>query len=263
LLETFGKGFVCPRRIRAFMLKTAPFLFVLLFTRCISYVPLSYHGSGSSLTAKIEAKEATMYLQHINHQYQHLVFDFEVNNQSSDTVALAPEQISYYFSATRFSKKEFNQLEDGVSTLRLNKSRFARSTTEVHELFQRKEKSRANVGAIFTLISVGLIIYDETKDNSDSRKRYLSEKDVRQAATRDAIVTAGLLAADIANKSTEQAQTESYYLPFEIFREGKIEPNAKRRGKIFLPAEETLTYLRIIVPFANKQFVFDFKQKGS
>jgi hypothetical protein len=183
------------------MLKTAPFLFVLLFTRCISYVPLSYHGSGSSLTAKIEAKEATMYLQHINHQYQHLVFDFEVNNQSSDTVALAPEQISYYFSATRFSKKEFNQLEDGVSTLRLNKSRFARSTTEVHELFQRKERSRATVGAIFTLISVGLIIYDETKDNSDSRKRYLSEKDVRQAATRDAIVTAGLLAADIANKS--------------------------------------------------------------
>lgn len=234
-----------------------------LTSACTSFVPLSYHGTGSSAMAKIEASEATMYLYHMDNQYQHLVFDLEVNNHNPYTVPLSPEQISYYFSATRFPLREFNDVDSTASVIRLRRKRFAKSNAEVHDLFQQKERSRATVGAIFTLVSVGLVLYDAAQDRKDSQKRHYTEKDVRHAATREAIVQAGLMAADIANQSAQQAQTNSYYLPFEIFTEGNIEALGKKRGKIFLPAEEVLTYLRIIVPFDNKEFVFDFKQKGN
>ena len=229
---------------------------------CSSFVPLSYHGAGSSATAKVEASEATMYLQHIENQYQHLVFDLEVDNHNGYAVPLSPEQISYYFSATRFPLRQFNDVDSATSVIRLRKKRFAKSNAEMHDLFHQKERSRATVGAIFTLVSVGLVLYDAAQDRKDSQKRHYTEKDVRHAAAREAIVQAGFIAADIASQSAQQSQTNSYYLPFEIFTEGNIEALASKRGKIFLPAEEVLTYLRVIVPFDNKEFVFDFKQKG-
>lgn len=242
-----------------------PFKFLVigvLVTGCTSFVPLSYHGAGSSATAKIAANEATMHLQYVDHQYQHLVFDLEIANHSAYAVPLLPEQISYYFSATRFPLRQFNAVDSTTSVIRLRRKRFAKSNAEVHDLFQRKERSRATVGAIFSLVSVGLVLYDAAQDRADSQKRHYTEKDVRHAATREAIVQAGFIAADIANQSAQQAQTNSYYLPFEIFTEGNIEPSASKRGKIFLPAQEVLTYLRVIVPFDHKEFVFDFKQKG-
>jgi hypothetical protein len=175
-------------------------------------------------------------------------------------VPVLPEQISYYFSETRFPLEQFNDVDSTTSVIRLRKKRFAKSNSEVYTLFQQKERNRANVGAIFTLLSVGLILYDAAQDRKDSQKRYYTEKDVRHAATREAIVQAGLIATDIANQSAQQAQFNSYNLPFEIFTEGNIEALGKKRGKIFLPVEEMLSYLRIIVPFDNKDFVFDFKK---
>ncbi|MFM7850747.1 MAG: hypothetical protein ACKO96_02240 [Flammeovirgaceae bacterium] len=242
-------------------IKTSPLLVVwALATSCTSFVPLSYHGAGSSTTAKIEANEATMHLQHLDIQYQHLIFDLEVTNHNAYPVPVLPEQISYYFSATRFPLKQFNDVDSTTSVIRLRKKRFAKSNSQVWDLFQQKERSRATVGAIFTLVSVGLVLYDAAQDRKDNQKRHYTEKDVRHAATREAIVQAGLIAADIASQSAQQAQSNSYNLPFEIFTEGSIEALGKKRGKIFLPAEEMLAYLRIIIPFDNKEFVFDFKK---
>lgn len=258
-----GKRFVS---FTAMLLRKYAIQFLLicgLASGCTSFVPLSYHGAGSPATAKIEASEATMYLQHLETQYQHLVFDLEINNHNPYAVPLSPEQISYYFSATRFPLRQFNDVDSATAVIRLRKKRFAKSNAEVHDLYQQKERSRATVGAIFTLVSVGLVLYDAAQDQKESHKRHYTEKDVRHAATREAIVQAGLMVADIANQSAQQAQTNSYYLPFEIFTEGNIEALGKKRGKIFLPTEEILTYLRIIVPFDNKEFVFDFKQKGN
>lgn len=95
-----------------------------LTSACTSFVPLSYHGAGSSATAKIAATEATMYLQHMDNQYQHLVFDLEITNHNSYAVPLVPEQISYYFSATRFPLRRFNDVDSTASVIRLRRKRF-------------------------------------------------------------------------------------------------------------------------------------------
>ncbi|MFM8741617.1 MAG: hypothetical protein ACKOC0_15650 [Cytophagales bacterium] len=145
---------------------------VSLVTRCTSFVPLSYHGQGSSATAKIAATEATMHLQHMDNQYQHLVFDLEITNHNSYAVPLAPEQISYYFSATRFPLRQFNDVDSTTAVIRLRKKRFAKSNAEVHELFQQKERSRATVGAIFTLVSVAWCSMMQPKTERDSQKRH-------------------------------------------------------------------------------------------
>jgi hypothetical protein len=101
------------------------------------------------------------------------------------------------------------------------------------------------------------------KDAEDRKKQNYTEKDARQATTRNALVTAGFIAADLAKVSNQKAQEESHYLPNEIFSEGKIDSLSRKRGKIFLPQGEDLRYLRIILPIENKEYIFDFKRKGT
>jgi hypothetical protein len=112
-------------------------------------------------------------------------------------------------------------------------------------------------------IYVGLAVYDDVKDAEDRKKKSYTEKDARQAATRNALVTAGFIASDLAEAVNQKAQEESYYLPYEIFSEGKIDSLSRKRGKIFLPQGEDLRYLRIVLPIENKEYIFDFKRKGA
>jgi hypothetical protein len=235
----------------------------LLLIGCSPYVPLSYNGPGSSTLAKIEAREATIFLEHIDTKYQHNIFDLEVINNDSASLYFSPQQISFYFSDERFPRREKNlqQNEMPTSSIRLKRKFFVRSPREVQELFQQKERQRATASVVFSLISVGLSIYDNVQDAKDKNKTNFTKKDVQRAATREAIVAAGFLAADIAEQAKVNAQTESYYLPFELFKEGEISSCEKRRGKIFLSSGEALRYLRIIIPICNKEYIFDFKKK--
>ncbi len=234
---------------------------MLQLAACTSYVPLSHSPSTPVLRAQLEEPEVKIYLQHLENKYQHYVFDLEIDNQGSEAVYLSPQQISFYFSEHHFPRREHT--EDGEKFTRLKRKQFVRRPIEVKQLYEQKERSRAAAATVFALVSVGMMVYDEAKDAKDRSRSHVTEKDVLRAATRDALVSVAMMATDIAQKSTEQAQEDSYFLVNEIFREGKIETCQKKRGKIFLPVGEGLRYLRMIVPIENKEYIFDFKHKGT
>lgn len=240
------------------------YVFIALIVQlagCASYVPLSHSSTAPVLRARLEEPDVKIYLQHLENKYQHYVFDLEIDNQGSEAVYISPQQISFYFSDQRFPRKE--QYEDGEKYMRLKRKLFVRRPIEVKELYEQKERSRAAVATVFALVSVGMMVYDEAKDAKDRSRTHVTEKDVVRAATRDALVSLAFTAADIAQKSTQQAQEDSYFITNEIFTEGKIEACQRKRGKIFLPVGERLRYLRMIVPIENKEYIFDFKHKGT
>jgi hypothetical protein len=104
----------------------------------------------SRAAAKIEASEATLYLQHIEPQYQHLVFDLEVNHHNAYAVPVSPWQISYQFSATRFLLRKFNDVNSGIPVIRLRRKRFAKSNSEVHDCLN-KRKAAVQWLALFSI----------------------------------------------------------------------------------------------------------------
>ncbi len=228
---------------------------------CTSYVPLSHSYSTPVMRAQLEVPEAKIYLQHLENKYQHYVFDLEIDNQGSEAIYLSPQQISFYFSDHRFPRRELT--EEGEKYMRLKRKLFVRKPVEVKELYEQKERSRAATATVFALVSVGMMVYDEVKDSKDRSRSHVTEKDVVRAATRDALVSISITATDIAQKSAQQAQEDSYFLVNEIFTEGKIEACQRKRGKIFLPVGEGLRYLRMVVPIENKEYIFDFKHEGT
>ncbi|MBI3219124.1 MAG: hypothetical protein HYZ44_06410 [Bacteroidetes bacterium] len=234
---------------------------MLHLAACTSYVPLPHSSTTPILRARLEEPDVKIYLQHLENKYQHYVFDLEIDNQGSEAIYLSPQQISFYFSDQRFPRRELT--EEGEKYKRLKRKQFVRKPIEVKELYEQKERSRATVATVFALVSVGMMVYDEAKDAKDRSRSHVTEKEVVRAATRDALVSIALTATDIAQKSTQQAQEDSYFLTNEIFTEGKIEACQRKRGKIFLPVGEGLRYLRMIVPIENKEYIFDFKHKGT
>jgi hypothetical protein len=238
-------------------------LFVVV-AGCASYVPINYVGSTSSTQEKIEATGINLYLQHVGAKYQHYVFDLAVVNKGKESIYLSPQEISFYYSDERFPRRELAQdTAHTISTIRLKRRMFVKKPAEVRRLFEQKERSRATVGIIFSLVSVGLVVYDEVQDARDRSRSHVTEKDVVRAATRDALVSVGFLAADLAQQSKQKAEEDTYYLSYEIFTEGNISTAEKKKGKLFLPMGEGLRYLRMVVPIGNKEYIFDFKQKGS
>ncbi|NOS92747.1 MAG: hypothetical protein HOP30_12550 [Cyclobacteriaceae bacterium] len=240
------------------------YIFIALIVQlagCASYVPLSHSSTTPVLRARLEEPDVKIYLQHLENKYEHYVFDLEIDNQGSEAIYLSPQQISFYFSDQRFPRRE--QTEEGEQYKRLKRKQFVRKPIEVKELYEQKERSRATVATVFALVSVGMMVYDEVKDSKDRSRSHVTEKDVVRAATRDALVSIALTATDIAQKSTQQAQEDSYFLTNAIFTEGKIEACQRKHGKIFLPVGESLRYLRMVVPIENKEYIFDFKHKGT
>jgi hypothetical protein len=247
------------------MLKRGLTILAFLVAGCAPYVPLGYQGEGSATLAKIDAPELTIYLEHIGSKYQHSIFDLEVINRNPAPVYLSPQRITFFTADERFPRIDhgFGDTTKATKIVHLKKKRFVRSPHEVSLLYQTKEKNSAGVSIFFALISVGLAVYDDVKNAEDRKKQNYSEKDARQAATRNALVTAGFIASDLAKAANESAQQESHYLPYEIFSEGNIDSLSRKRGKIFLPQGEDLRYLRIVLPIENKEYVFDFKRKGT
>ncbi len=115
---------------------------------------------------------------------------------------------------------------------------------------------------IFTILAIGLIAYDIAADSKAVTKEVSSSRDEWKSFGRDVMVTAAVVAKDVAQVSAQQAAEESHFLPYELFPECTIEAGCNVRGKIFLPIESSHKYVRIIVPLGDTDYVFDFKRRG-
>lgn len=126
----------------------------------------------------------------------------------------------------------------------------------------QKIKEKRAFAVLFAVVGAGLAIHDAVQDSEDSQKETWTKEDEKKSAGRDLLVSAALIASDIARESSYEAEDESQYIPYELFPECKISPSSSMRGKIFIPKESSYRYSRVVVPIGNTDYVFDFKRKG-
>ena len=230
---------------------------LLLLCSCAPYVPVNQPGPAG--VATLQAHQLTLYLQHLGTQHGHHVFDLEVVNESASPVEVFPGHIRAYSDARPIHH------ERGPDPRRpgLPLHAIARSPDFVLNYYRERERARQTAAVIFTVLSVGVMVYDAVEDNKDARKPVIKEGDVNRAVQRDAAVLASAALADVAGQSVQAMTEENYFLPREIFPDVLLPSGERQRGKLFVPSEVNMRYLRIVVPIGRVEYVFDFKRKRS
>lgn len=252
------------------MLPKPLILFSLLIfaTACGPLVPLSYvNGSADSqLTQSIETSEGTVWLRYMESQDGYMVFDLEIVNHSQHEMPLAPQLISFYASSKTFvllqTGDDAHRISAPNSTLTMTRQ-FACDPFSIEKFYLRKAKSKKVEAGIFAILTIGLILFDAAQDSQDAQKESTSTRTEINSIGRDVIVSAALVATDIAKSSAAQTAEESNYLPYELFPECTIKPGSNVRGKIFLPLESSHKYVRVVVPLTDADYVFDFRRRGA
>jgi len=247
-----------------------PLVFLgLLFSTsaCGPLVPLSYvdGDKGNQLTQSSETDQATVWLQYMKSQHRFMVFDLEIANHSQDEIPVAPQLVTFYASSESFAPlqpgDDVHQRSAPNSTLTMTRH-FASDPSSIRRVYVDKARS-AKVGAgIFAALAVGLILYDISEDSKAATKEVSTSRDEWKSFGRDAMVITAVTAKDVAQVSAQQAAEESHFLPYELFPECTIETGCNVRGKILLPIESYHKFVRVIVPFGDTDYVFDFRRRG-
>lgn len=245
--------------------KTLPALaLVVMCASCGPLVPLPYEkGKNNQLVQTIETREATVWLQFLEKQYSHYVFDLEIENHGPQPMSFAPQNISFYASSKKFptpiDTANIHAVSAANSTL-IMKRQFANSPTVVEDLYYKKVKSKRAGAVLFAVIGAALVIYDAAKDSEDSSKETWTKKDAGKSIGRDLLVSMALTASDVAHASADEAVEESKYVPYELFPECSIQPGKSVRGKIFIYKEASNRYSRVIIPIGGFDYIFDLKR---
>ncbi len=240
---------------------------MLFVASCAPVVPIyqSDHDNPNPL-AILETNELTVKLQHLGNQYGYYVFDLEIINNGAQPFTFSPQEVEYYASSKMFPEIS---LDDDLYNLSYSNSElikkkiYAQSPASVRASIESRERRMATTQTIFAIISIGAMVYDGVQDAKDYKKERWTQRDINRSVNRDALVASSLLIADATNGLHEQAKTEAYYLPHELFPETQFDTYSHQRGKIFLPAESSFRYMRLVIPVSDKDCVFDFKRKSA
>ncbi|HEU5292391.1 MAG TPA: hypothetical protein VFU05_17210 [Cyclobacteriaceae bacterium] len=244
------------------------FCVVLILSGCGPLVPSSYvnGNTNNQLTQTIETPEATVWLQFLRRQYNYYIFDLEVANHAEKPFSIAPQFISFYASPKKFrspkDEEDVHALSAPNSALTM-KRHFAASPTTIEGVYHGKLKEKRAGLVLVAIIGAGIILYDITEDAKVSKKESWTPKSDMKSVGRDLLVNVAITATDMANESAKQAVFESQYVPYELFPECTILPGKSVRGKIFIPIETGYRYSRVVVPFGDTDYVFDFKRPGN
>lgn len=240
----------------------------ILTIACGPLMPLS-HVSGktdSYLTQTIETAEATVWLHFLDRQYGYYIFDLEVANHSEKSLSIAPQVISFYASSKKFTspkpEEDVHALSAPNSHL-IMKRHYANSPVSIEQIYHDKIKSKRAGAVLFAIIGAGIVLYDIAKDSEDSQKENWTKKDDMKSIGRDLLVDVATSAAELSAASATEAIFESQYVPYQLFPECSIQPGKSVRGKIFIPIETGYRYSRVVVPFGDTDYVFDFKRGGN
>ena len=239
---------------------------LILTTACGPLVPLSYvdGSTKNQLTQSIETDEVAVWIQYMQSQNGYMVFDLEIANHSQDELPFAPQLVSFYASKRMFAPlqplDDVHSLSASNSTLTMSRH-FAADPSSIQRFYLDKAKEKKVEAGIFAVLAVGLILFDIAQDSKASGKEMSTSRDAWNSIGRDVAVNIAVIAADVAQSSAQQTAAESHFLPYELFPECTIKPGASVRGKIFLPAESSHRYVRMIVPLSDTDYVFDFKRR--
>ena len=220
----------------------------------------------NELVQTLETKDAVVSISYMQSQINHYVFDLEIVNLSQEEIQVAPQQISFYASpktlpVIKDSSVDVHALTMSHSVLTMRRQ-FANSPAETRRIYADEAKVKAGAATFFSLLAVGLVVYDAAKDSKDFYKEKWTKKDEEKSIGRDLLVATTLQVANITSSSAYDAKEDNHYIPLELLPECIIKPNDSVRGKIFIPIEYSYRFSRVVVPVGDKDYVFDFKRRS-
>jgi hypothetical protein len=249
------------------MLSRLPIIFIsMVLIACGPLVPLHHPKERlDNPPITFESNEIKIALRFLERKYGHNVFALELVNQLENEVAFSPKSISMFSSSKPFPFPFGTEDLDSISAANsqiIPTRVFAKSQDEVIRMTQDAANSRAALGAFFAILTVGAVLYDNAKDDEDSRKEYFTRSDAQRASTRDAIVMAGRLSSEIAFSSANNVLDLSYSIADDVFPVCKIWAGGSKQGMLFIPNPTTYRYTRVIIPVNGIDYVFDFRLRG-
>jgi hypothetical protein len=249
------------------LLLACPALFVIV-TSCGPLVPLSYDKKKlhNELVQTLETKDAVVSISYMHLQNNHYIFDLEIVNLSPEDIQVAPQQISFYASpkilpSIKDSTVDVHALTVSHSVLTMRRQ-FANSPAQTKRIYDDEAKLKTGAATFFTLLAVGLVVYDAAKDSKDYYKETWTKEDEQKSIGRDLLVSTTIQVANVTASSAYHAKEDNHYIPFELLPECTVKPNDSVRGKIFIPIEYSYRFSRVVVPVAGMDYVFDFKRRS-
>lgn len=241
---------------------------LVIATACGPLVPLSYDKEKlhNELVQTLETNDAVVSISYMQSQNNLYIFDLEIVNLSQEEIQVAPQQISFYaspkiFPAIKDPTVDVHALTISHSVLSMRRQ-FANSPAETKKIYADEAKVKSGAATFFTLLAVGLVVYDAAKDSKDYYKENWTKKDEEKSVGRDVLVATTLQVSNLTASSAYNAQEDNHYIPFELLPECTIKPNDSVRGKIFIPIEYSYRFSRVVVPVGDKDYVFDFKRRS-
>ena len=188
---------------------------------------------------------------------QHLIFDFEIKNDTDHRFKFDPGEAYFIGSHTPFPSGSDARM---AFESKLQKH-FALSEDEVSAHFEQKMKSHKRTNLITGILGAGLLALNVAMDVHDMNNE-VSSKTLNNKAIRDMVTFGGFAAMDIVREqaamSGYKASEDLYFLPDEIMEEGVIHSGESFRGKMFFPVSHE-KFIRMIIPVGRNEYALDFR----
>lgn len=240
---------------------------LLLLAGCAPHVPLHQDNPANPQpVTNAESPDVTLNLEHLGSQFNHLVFRVEVTNHTPDSVWFYPQKVSYYASPKMFTTPplaaDIHPASYANSQL-VAKRIFASTPERILKIASNHATTMRVLSGVAILVSATVVVHDAVKDTKDYSKETWTNADANRAIARDAAVNSSILLADASLHASANATAEKYYLEEEILPIILLPPGGTVVGKVYLMKETSYRYTRVVVPFLNVEYVFDFKRKNA
>jgi hypothetical protein len=217
-----------------------------------------------------EIQGVTVHVESVVMRGDHLLFDIEIENRTSDSLYYTPAHM--YFKGFNARGQAKALLPNSVQAkyhpdlpARYNSFAFHKERAEV---FMKKKVSNQKAGKTFLdLLSLGLLVNEIVQDSKDSNQTFWTEDDQERANTRAAVnfvaqmalsASTNVMADAIISNSWEREDIGEHYLG-----SGMLAPEKAVRGLVLYPKNISARTYKVYIPLGERMFEFTFEKPRS
>lgn len=245
-------------------------LVALLLLSCNNQllVPLSFNPNiDEEPISVIEADSLLFLVEHIEQKNDFLVFDVEIQNNSSHDIQVVTNQ---FYDLSGYTKDQVvgeNIISEASLMSAVDEHRFNMLLPKEQVLAYYDKKIGDNTAALGLLfvLGAGLLINDAVKDARDFSSYEWTDADESRAILRDAGVDLGLFTMDVAGTSMmaagESLDQDRYYVDDEILKSQLLRSGSTTRGKIHFRTAVESKYHLLVLPVNGINYMFPFRKR--
>ncbi|MEQ8575602.1 MAG: hypothetical protein RIB63_16155 [Fulvivirga sp.] len=231
-------------------------------------VPLSFNPKiDTEPISVIEADSLLLLVEHIEEKNNLLVFDVEIQNNSSQDIQIVTDQ--FYdvagFKNNQVEGEDVNSEASLISAVDEQRFNIALPKQQVIAHYDKKQKDNTAALVLLFVFGAGLLINDAVKDAQDFSYLEWTSADESRSAMRDVGVDLGLLAINAIGSSvaanSHVLSDHQYYVDNEILQSQILKAGDVTRGKVHFKTEEAFKYHMLVLPINGINYLCTFRKR--